>query len=98
MIVSCLILSFPRQLLKTQREHCRLYKIGEQGQSQCQGHNNGLESSTAPFLISLTEGRIKKRVFYWCLNRHLCILPERFAKKRPEFGHCVSQRCNVITI
>ena len=34
----------------------------------------------------------------WCLNRHLCILPERFCKKRPEFGHCVSQRRNVITL
>ena len=35
---------------------------------------------------------------HWCLNRHLCILPERFCKKRPEFGHCVSQRRNVITL
>ena len=27
---------------------------------------------------------------YWCLNRHLCILQERFAKKdlNCKFGHC----------
>ena len=26
----------------------------------------------------------------WCLNRHLCILQERFAKKdlNRKFGHC----------
>ena len=28
---------------------------------------------------------------HWCLYRHLCILPERFGKKRPmnrKFDHC----------
>ena len=31
---------------------------------------------------------------HWCLNRHLCILQERFAKKKDlnhKFGHCILQ-------
>ena len=38
-------------------------------------------------------------LFYWCLFRHLCILPERFGKKTYElqiWSLCIAKRRNVI--
>ena len=53
-----------------------------------------LSTGHVEWVLPLAQVEVNlSRYDYWCLNRHLCILQERFAKKdlNCKFGHCFLQ-------
>ena len=62
--------------------------------------NTWIENNTHLLVLSLSLGvnRALRPCTYWYLNRTPMYSTRAFCKKRPEFGHCVSQRRNFITL